>query len=246
MKLNKFIGILALIIVFGATAYAQTADDILAKAIDAQGGAAKFKALNSIKSTGKVIVAAAGLEMAFVQYQKRPNKMRTESDMMGQKIVQATNGTVAWMINPMTGSTAPTAMPDLQAKITNRQADFDGFYFNREKRGIKAEYIGKETINDEELHNIKITYDDGFSLNAYFDPASSLLRMIMFSIDSEYGEIQVQSYFSDYREVNGMIQPFIVEQNVGPQSVRVEIESYEYNTPVDDSLFEMPEAETEG
>lgn len=246
MDLKKSIGIIALIIVFGATAYAQTADEILAKAVAAQGGADKFNALNSIKSVGKVVIPAQGLELPFVQYQNRPSKMRMEMDLMGQQMIQATNGTTAWMINPMTGSTAATAMPDLQAQITNRQADFDGIYFNLEKRGIKAEFVGKETINDEELYNVKISYNDGFSVNAYFDPASSLMRMMMFSVDSEYGEIQVQSYYSDYREVNGIIQPFIVEQNVGPQSFRIEIESYEYNVTIDESLFEMPEAESEG
>lgn len=246
MDLKKFIGIIALIIVFGVTAFAQTADEVLAKAIAAQGGADKFKALNSVKSVGKIVVPAQSLELPFVQYQKRPSKSRQEMDLMGQQMITATNGTVAWTINPMTGSTAPTQMPELQAMITNRQADFDGFFFNREKRGIKAEFVGKETINDEELNNVKITYNDGFSLNAYFDPASSLMRMLMFSVDSEYGEIQVQSYFSDYREVNGLIQPFIIEQNIGPQSVRVEIESYEYNIPMEDSIFEMPVAESEG
>ena len=60
-----------------AAAHAQTVDEIVAKNLQAKGGAEKWQSVKTVKMTGKI--AAQGQEMPLTVYAKRPNLNRQES-----------------------------------------------------------------------------------------------------------------------------------------------------------------------
>ena len=53
-----------------AAAHAQTVDEIVAKNLQAKGGAEKWKAVNTVKMTGKITMQ--GLDLPLTVYAKRP------------------------------------------------------------------------------------------------------------------------------------------------------------------------------
>ena len=77
-----------------AGAYAQapaaaplpTVDDIIAKNLQAKGGAAKWQSMKSVKMTGKM--TAQGTEMPLTVYAMRPNFNRQEITMAAGKAIQ--------------------------------------------------------------------------------------------------------------------------------------------------------------
>ena len=120
-----------------AGAYAQappaaplpTVDDIIAKNLQAKGGAAKWQSMKSVKMTGKM--TAQGTEMPLTVYAMRPNFNRQEITMPAGKAIQAFDGTTAWVVNPMLGIETPGRRPSsrrtaptstARSSITRRRA----------------------------------------------------------------------------------------------------------------------------
>src|SRR5687767_8552605 len=86
-------------IFLSSVADAQTVDEIVARNLQAKGGAEKWKSITAVKMTGKV--SLQGMELPLIVYAKRPNMSRQEITIQDKKIVQAFDGTTPWMINPM-------------------------------------------------------------------------------------------------------------------------------------------------
>lgn len=239
---KKMIGFAMALLLVAALAQAQTADEILAKHVKASGGEAKLRAINSLEVKGTFSIPAYNLTMDYTVSQKRPNFMKMESEMPGgMKIVNAVNGDQVWMVNSFAGMPDPTVVTDkdtLDAQMM--QADIDGFYFDRAKKGITAKYVGLETLDGEQLHHVSIAYKSGLKVEAYFDPASGLLRRTSTIVKQMGQEFEATAFYSDYREVQGMIFAHQVDQTMGPQSMTITTSSITINPKIDNKIFAMP------
>ena len=98
----------------GAAAWAQTADEIIDKHLQAMGGKEKLKAVQSQRISGKMVIGQ-GMEAPFTMEILRPNKMRMEFTIQGMTGVQAFDGTAGWSVMPFMGKTEPEAMPEDEA-----------------------------------------------------------------------------------------------------------------------------------
>src|SRR5438552_3939037 len=63
-----------------------TLDELVAKNIEAKGGADALRALQSLKLTGKMLVQQGQIELAYNQTKKRPGEVRTEATLQGMCI----------------------------------------------------------------------------------------------------------------------------------------------------------------
>ena len=84
--LRKSLMTFAVAAVFAASAFAQTADEVIEKNIQARGGREKMKAVQSLRMTGKIMVGP-GIEAPFVRETARPNKIRLEFTIQGMTAV---------------------------------------------------------------------------------------------------------------------------------------------------------------
>src|SRR5438034_11640806 len=75
---------------------APTLDELVAKNIEAKGGATALKALQSLKLTGKLIVNEGQLQLAYSETKKRPDEVRAEFALQGMTAVQAYDGKEGW------------------------------------------------------------------------------------------------------------------------------------------------------
>src|SRR5512136_781666 len=120
---KTFTWTLAAVIVLSCVAlpgYGQTAQDLLKKMIDAQGGRKALEAVKDSTTTGTMELIQMGMSGTITMYQKEPNKMRMDMELMGMVITQAYDGQKGWYTNPQTGTTEE--MPEAQAKEAARQA----------------------------------------------------------------------------------------------------------------------------
>src|ERR1039457_4953726 len=97
------IGLLCL----AAAASAQTAEELVAKNLQARGGVDKIKAINSLKMTGKAYV---GIEAVVSQENKRPAMIRQDFTVQGMTQIQAYDGKVGWQISAFGGRKDPELM----------------------------------------------------------------------------------------------------------------------------------------
>ena len=189
--------------------------------------------------------AQMGMETDFNIKQKRPNKFRLEVDIQGTPMIQAYDGETAWMTMPWTGSTEPQELSGIQLKGMKEQSDFDGSLYNYDKKGYTAEYMGTEEVEGTEAHKIKLEKDGDISY--YFIDAENFVIIKMINKTKvDESVVESETYFSNYKEVNGIIIPHSIEQRSNGQSVsQVTIEEIEFDVEIDDSIFPMPE-KTEG
>jgi len=235
---------LILVVLFGVTAFvsAQTLESVLAKNYEAQGGLDKLKAVQSTFVKGKMIMQ--GMELPISIYQKRPNFMRSEIMVQGQKIIQVYDGTQGWMINPMTGSTDPIDMPAEELKSVKEQADMDGFLINWKEKGYSLELVGKEEIEGADAYHIKVTTKDTTIRHIYIDADSYLQIQQKGKYPSQGKEIEITNSMGSYKKVGDLVLPFSSEGKIeGKSFQQVLMDTMMVNAPVPDSLFVRPKVE---
>ena len=222
---------------------AQTVDEIIAKNIEARGGAEKLKSVQSIKSTATMSMGP-GMEAPGVLIQKRPALARLEFTVQGLTAVQAYDGKNAWQIMPFMGKKDPELMSADEAKETEEMADLDGPLVDYKSKGHKVELLGKEKIEGTDAYKLKVALKNGDVQTIYID-SDSFLEIKEETTRTVRGSEQVfDSAIGDYKEVNGIMFPFAEETSVkgSDQKEKLTITKIELNVPVDDSLFKMPPA----
>jgi outer membrane lipoprotein-sorting protein len=224
-----------------AGACAQTLDDVLQKHYVARGGLENIKAIQTLYAEGKM--SRMGMELAFLGYQKKPNKLRTEVTIQGQKIVQAFDGKSGWMIMPMMGSPDPQDSPEEMTKQLEEQADLDGFLVDWKEKGHKVELVGKEDVEGTDSYHIKVTTKNDKIRDIYLDGASYLEIKQKGKVTQQGQEIEVESLPGSYKQVNGVMMAFSVETKVRGQAIgQMVIDTVIVNKEIPDSLFVKPAA----
>jgi outer membrane lipoprotein-sorting protein len=235
-------GIVA-VAVLAPVVWAQTADEIIAKNIQARGGSDKLKSVQSIKSTATMSMGP-GMEAPGVLVQKRGNLARLEFTIQGLTAVQAYDGKNAWQIMPFTGKKDPELMSADEAKEVEEMADLDGPLVDYKSKGHQVELLGKEKVEGTDVFKLKVSLKNGDVQTVYID-ADSFLEIKEETKRTVRGSEQVfESAIGDYKEVNGIIFPFAIESGAkgSPQKQKLTITKVELNVPADDSIFKMPAA----
>ena len=237
----------AWLVVLCGAAFAQsgpTVEELISKSVAARGGVDKIKAIDSLKISGKG-VAMNGIEVPVTVYMKRPGMMRSEVKIQDKLIVQAFDGTDAWSINPLTGGDAPQKADEEMSKRMrdNAQSMMDGYLTNYKAKGYQVELVGKEDVESSPAYKLKITTKDGSIVYDYLD-AKTYLEVRSTAKTKQMGqEIEVDSYSSDYKPVNGVMLPYTVDQRVnGMSMMKMVFEKTEANVPMEGSIFQFPVA----
>jgi outer membrane lipoprotein-sorting protein len=228
----------------GAAAWAQTADEIIEKHLQAMGGKEKLKAVQSERITGKMMMGQ-GMEAPFTMEMARPNKMRMEFTIQGMTGVQAFDGKTAWAVMPFMGKTEPEAMPDEETKRMEEQADIDGLLMDYKEKGRQVEYAGKEDLEGTPVHKLKVTQKNGDVVFVYID-AEQFLQLKQAGKTKIRGqEVESEITFGDFKTVEGLVFPHSIEQKAAgmPGGMVMTISKIEVNPGLADSQFSMPTVE---
>jgi len=229
--------VLALLFCLPLQAQDLALETVLERHFDALGGLELIQGIQTMEGTGRMTVGP-GMEAAFTRYAKRPNKVRLEIEIQGMTGVQAYDGETAWMFMPFMGQTSPEVMPDDMARAMLQEADMDGPLVDYEAKGNLVELLGME----DGAYKLQVTLNTGDVQNYYIDAETFLLQKVTGSMSMQGMNLDFQTAFSDYRDINGLLFPHHVDLTgmQGPGSTGVVIiENLQINTELDDSLFRM-------
>lgn len=214
-----------------------TAEEIIAKNIDAKGGAAKLKAIDSVR-----IMAAAtvqGTITPMVIELKRPNLRRQEVTINGKTIVQSFDGTNGWMLNPSIGD-QPVQLPAPQTAAMKKEAEFDSPLLDYQSKGVKIDFVGNEDQDGRPSYHLKVTTADGAARDYYLDTQTNLEFRVDAAIMRNGASGTLSVAMSDYRDVGGVKMPFSLKQSLNGQVVAdLRVSTIEVNVPLDPSLFRL-------
>lgn len=238
MVLTSLLALLALPL----QATTQTADDIVAKHVEARGGLEKLKAVQSVRMTGRITIGPE-MEAPLVMELKRPNKMRLDITVQGMIGSQAYDGSTGWAFMPFAGQAGPEPLSPDELKLADEQADIDGPLVDYKAKGNQVELVGEESVDGTGTYKLKITLKDG-EVRYYFLDTQSFLAIRTEGRRTVRGmEMDTVSSVGDYRDVDGIMFPFVVQNGARgrPERQTVTVEKVELNVPVDDARFTMPE-----
>jgi len=239
--LRRAVAVLGLAMLVAMPAAAQTADDVIAKNNDAKGGLARQKAVKSVRMTGRMIVGP-GIEAPIVLEMKRPKSMRIDIAIQGMTITQAYDGTVGWMLNPLSGRTDPEPLPSEAMKAVEEQADIDGPLIDYKAKGNTVELLGKEKAEGTECYKLKVTLKNG-DVRTLFIDAESYLEVKIETRTMVRGTEQLGDIiYGDWKEVGGILMAHSVDAGQPGAQMRqkMTIDKIELDVPIDNARFTMP------
>jgi outer membrane lipoprotein-sorting protein len=216
-----------------------TVDEVVAKFLDAKGGAEKLRAINTVKTSGRM--KARGGDVPVTTWAKRPNMMRRENTQEGQTFVIAFDGKTVWAINPMT-SPAPREITGPQTEMTRQDADdFDTALLDYQKKGYKVELVRSEPVGGVAMHHVRVTKQNGRVQDIYLNAETFLESKISMEVEQGGRKATVATEFSNYKAIEGIMVPFSLRQTFNGQiAAEVVYEQVQFNLPLDDGLFKMP------
>ena len=226
-----------------STVQAQTAEEIMAANIKAQGGSDALKGLKSLQRKGTVDVdgsfgqMAGTVEEIVVPWKKAYSAM--DLGVFAQK--DGWNGTVAWR----DGMMGIQEVEGEEANQIKQAIDLNPFLMIGD-RGTKAEKLDDETIEDVDCHVIQLTPTDGPPTKFFIDKSSDqLMRVSLMQDNPMFGEMEIVVETSDYEEYGGVKLPNKSKVFVGDVfEIETTYTETKVNEEVDDAIFEMPEEES--
>ena len=241
MRLARVIFASLLLCFVASSAPAQTVTQILAKVFVARGGLAKIHALKSERVQGTISFGSEASGPFAVEL-KRPLKMHMTLTVQNQTMIRVFDGTLGWANNPFGGKVNPDTMSDEDLRNISEEADFDGPLVDYAKKGNKVELVGKDKVEDKDVWRVKLTTKTGDVRYYLFDATTFLLSKWEGQRRAEGKVFPVESYFRDYRNVEGLKFAFQIDSGSSATDLtqKLVIDKIELNPEIPDSEFTKP------
>lgn len=168
--------------------------------------------------------------------------MRTEFISQGAAGVQAFDGQKAWAVLPMAGQSEPEYLPPEVGREAAEQADIEGPLVDAAAKGNKVELSGTEKVEGRDCFKLTVTFKSGGVRYSYIDAVTFLEAKAEGRRTAGGDEVMLETYYRDYRDVDGLKIPYRVEAGPAkrPERQKISIEKVEVNIPIDDQRFERP------
>jgi hypothetical protein len=227
-----------------AQAHALTAAELVAKNIEAKGGAAALQSVKSVRREGRLIVNGGQFVLDLLETKQRPESVRTEVSMQGLSQVQAYDGKEGWRIDPFGGRKDPERMPADDVREYAEDASIDGVLVDAAAARLPIEYLGTEDIDGTPAHKLKVTRKEGGAQYVYLDPdyfleirveSQRTVRGVKRTAVTEYG---------NYEKVGGVFWPLSIESGIKGDGdpAKFEYRSAVVNPEIAPDYFSFPAA----
>jgi outer membrane lipoprotein-sorting protein len=241
MKLTKIIASAFIMASLATASFAQTADEIVAKHIEAMGGAEKWKALKGLEMKNKFSVQGMDIEMKAVVVSGK--SYRSDVSVMGQEIISAVDGETGWMQRPsmMGGTGEPEDMPGAMIKETLRQTNLGGSLLNYKEKGSTLELVGKEKMDGADVYHLKLTEKNGEVTNLFLSATTYYTLKSAGKRNVQGQDVDAEVVFSNFKQIEGLTFPFSMD-TPSPMggTMTIETESIKLNPTIDPAIFKKP------
>jgi hypothetical protein len=225
-------------------ALAQKPEEILARYIAATGGTAAYSKVKSQVQKGTISMPAQGISGKFTMSYVAPAKMVMNANLPGiGEIGQGYDGKTGWSRDPFLGTR--TLKGDELAQILN-ELTLSNDPANYKKVFAKIEALPPGKVGKIKALRLKLTPRTGMPQTLYFDAVSYLLLRRDATIATPQGKVPAETYFSDYRSIEGVRMPFKTRTVAGPAEQVMVVTEVKNNVPVDVKLFARPAATLPG
>ncbi len=240
MKTVKFISLSIITLFAVQTLSAQTADEIVAKYIDAIGGKDQITKVSSMYTEGSLDAMGSTGTIKHTLLAGKGSK--AEIDVQGTSVVMCITDSAGWSINPMTGNYNAEYMAPQQYNASKDEIYLDGAFADYANKGYTLVMDGQQTIGAINANKILVTSPDSITTQYFFDPETGYLVQLVQTSNMGGQTMEITVGLSDYRTTDaGIALPYKIETNYGGQFFVTEsVNKVEFNQPVDTAIFVKP------
>lgn len=241
-----------------------SAAEIVNKNVSARGGLQAWRGVQTLKMTG--FMEAGGndrptlpvpgkkisrkdlppqrplqqVQLPFTMELKRPRKTRLEITFNGQTAIQVYDGSNGWKLRPFLNRHQVEPYTEEELKDSSLQSDLDGPLVDYAGKGTKVELDSIDKVEGRDAYKLKLTLKNRQVQHLWVDAQTFLEVKIEGTprrLDGRYHA--VATYFRDYRPVNGVMVPYLLETAVEGvrQTEKIRIETVAVNPQLDETLF---------
>ena len=212
--------------------------DIVAKHIQARGGLDAWRAVKTMKITGTF--TGFSVPAPFTLYRSRPNKIWWDHMLGDKKVLIGGEEGSYWWINGWYNADKALAQSPVDANVTLQEAEFATPFFDYEQRGHRVDFAGEGSLEGQRGLVLKLVRQNGKEETWYLDP-DTYLEFGRVSKGSDFGsEMDQTTFFSDFREEDGLMMPHLIETEFLIRHRVMEIDNVAINVPVAEELFQLP------
>jgi hypothetical protein len=211
-------------------------DEVVSKHVDALGGK---DAISKVKS----VYVESSITMMGAENPSNTSIVdgvgfRNEMEFNGTKVVQTYTDKGGWTVNPMTGASTATPMPDDVYNAGKGQINVGDPLCDYAAKGSKVELLGK----DGTAFKVKLTSKEKVETVYLIDSTSFLITSVAIKGKLQDHDVDITTKLSDYRKTDvGFIMPYAMDVDLGGQfSLTIAVKKVELNKTIDPAIFVMP------
>jgi len=223
---------------------ARTDDDraraLISRAIDAKGGLALLRSIQTVRMESVATVQSAGIntDLPTTTTIRYPASFRIESTTPAGRLIQVFSAGRYWVQD----SKGVHEAPDSMAAVIRGSVQRDTVpLLLALKNGEVSATVGETIDGGRTLPTLEVALPGSAPLTLIFDPSTSLLVRAKYRLSNPGGDVTVEEIYSDYRDVKGLKVAFITDvRRDGAAAVRRTLRTFDFNIPVDSALFNKP------
>lgn len=183
------------------------------------------------------------IQLPFAMELERPRKVRLEIQFQGQTAVQVYDGVNGWKLRPFMGRKEAEPFTADELKAASEQQDLDGPLIDYDAKGSKVELEGTEAVEGRDAYKLKLTLKDGQVRRVWVDKETFLDVKIDGNRRLDGKPRPIATYFRDYKSVDGLLIPYVLETRVEgiSGSEKIIVERVAVNPKIDDAHFQKPQ-----
>jgi hypothetical protein len=223
-----------------------SAAEIVAKNGAARGGLDAWRKVETVVWVGHIESAHAPMpSMRFELEQKRPNRTRLQIHAPGGKSVRVFDGVHGWKLRPARGRPEVQPYTPQELKFAQAGHGIDGPLIDSAAKGNSVTLESVDEIGGRKAYHLNVRLAKGGNEHVWVDTETYLdIRYDRMADGPAGASRRVSVTYGDYRTVEGLQIPFLIETGGGPGTTpdKMQIETVVLNAPLDDSPFGNPAA----
>jgi hypothetical protein len=220
--------------VIGPSIKAQSVDKIIDQYKKASGGKAVKRIRNTLMSgSAKSSDGATG---SFSFQSESPNRLRIDIEISNARISECFNGNSAWRQD---SRGLQTLIGDSSKNIRLYSLLANTRLHDLSRHRIITKSEGTIKVDDRDAAVIDFSLS-GVHSKLFFD----LVTKLPIKMERETSEGRLETFYSDYRKVDGVMEPFSIRLKGVNNELIVSLDRVEHNTKIGEEAFRYPKPES--
>lgn len=190
-----------------------TAEKVIANYKKALGGDDALSKITNVKSI--MSAEMMGQKLSVEQIQAKGMKAKTTVGMQGMTVMSSISDGEKASVAQM-GNKAPLDEATMEEQIIS-SALFGELMLS--ELGAKTTLSSIENVNGNDAYGVEVELSKGKKYTVYFDAETGLKVRYSKTLETPQGTFTQSVDYLDYQEVNGVMFPFNVKQQMGPQKI---------------------------